>query len=368
MITGYGVLSPTGVGPQPLAAALSGAGVADVAAGGLFDDPLPSPEPRALVDFDVRSRLGRKGTSSYDRSTALAVVACGEALADAGLAVDDETRHRIGVVLGTTTGSLRSTMEYSRETLVNERPYLVNPMSFPNTVMNCAAGQAAIRYRLTGLNATVAGGQLAFLNALRYSANALRRGYADVLLTGAVEELSPQSAWALRLAGHTPDVPAGEGAAVLVVRRAEDVRATAGTDRSGRVDAEVLAVATGFSPGAERGDQRAALAGCIRRVLADAGLAPTDLGAVVTGDTASDDRMESAAVDSALAGVTVPRIAVKEVLGESQAAAGALQAAAVLLRHRDDVSLDGCVTLLTGRTPDGGVGAAALRGWSRCQR
>src|SRR5207248_2320963 len=75
-------------------------------------------------------------------------------LEDGGLEVDDRGRGRVGVVLGTTVGSLRSMSDYTRETLIEERPYLVSPALFPNTVMNCAAGQSAIRHGLAGINAT----------------------------------------------------------------------------------------------------------------------------------------------------------------------------------------------------------------------
>src|SRR6185369_14219525 len=139
----------------------------------------------------VRDLLGRKGTSSFDRRSALAVVACGQAIEASDIRVDDTNRRRIGIVLGTSLGSLKSMNDYTQETLRYDRPYLVEPLLFPNTVMNCAAGQAAIRYGLKGINATVAGCELAFLHALRYSRNAFRCEYADALLIGAVEEFTP---------------------------------------------------------------------------------------------------------------------------------------------------------------------------------
>lgn len=152
-INGLATLSAAGDRPEALAqrvADLAGAAHPGVPVGAIVTEALPHPQGQALLDFDVRARLGRRGTSFYDRATALAVVACGDALDDSGLTVDDTTRTRIGVVLGTTVGSLKSTSDYTRETLVQDKPYLVNPVLFPNTVMNCAAGQAAIRHGLKG--------------------------------------------------------------------------------------------------------------------------------------------------------------------------------------------------------------------------
>ncbi|NUT37513.1 MAG: beta-ketoacyl synthase, partial [Hamadaea sp.] len=202
---------------------ITGAGVLSAAEPHPVDPGLPRPEAPVIDGFDVRAHLGRKGTSFYDRSTALAVVACQQALQDGAVEVADDNRARVGVVLGTTVGSFQSTSDYSRDTLVQEKPYLVNPVLFPNTVMNCAAGQAAIRFGLRGVNATIAGGRLAFHHALRHAAMSLRRQAADIVLVGAVEEHSPHRAWAAEISSGGASV-AGEAAGVFVVERAEGPR------------------------------------------------------------------------------------------------------------------------------------------------
>jgi 3-oxoacyl-[acyl-carrier-protein] synthase II len=310
-----------------------------------------------MVDFDIRATLGRKGTSSFDRATALAIVACGEALRDAGIEVSDANRARVGIVLGTTTGSLKSTMDYSRETLVQDRPYLVNPVLFPNTVMNCAAGQAAIWYGLRGLNATVAGGQLGFLHALRYALAALRRGHVDVLLVGAVEEFTPHTAWSAALTGEPT---AGEGAAMFAVQRAAD---------ADERHADVLAVTTGFSPhlGPQAGpghtdlSRDEALTRCVRRALDRAGVGPADVWAVATADGHGDRAQADAAI--AAIGGEPEILTVRTTLGDSPALSGALGLGAVLARCRQEPALAGRYAVITGRSRDGGVAAAVVRGW-----
>ena len=155
VVTGAGVVSAAGLGVAAMTRQLAGPADPPPPVTALYPDQLPYPAAPAFTGFDVRALLGRKGTSFLDRATALALVACGQAIEDGGLALDEAGRARTGVALGTTVGSLRSSSEYSRETLVADRPYLVNPVLFPNTVMNCAAGQAAIRYGLRGVNSTV---------------------------------------------------------------------------------------------------------------------------------------------------------------------------------------------------------------------
>jgi 3-oxoacyl-[acyl-carrier-protein] synthase II len=353
-VTGWGALCSAGIGQDALAAAF-GERPQWTSVDGLFDEPLPSATAATVPGFNARKQLGRKGTLFFDRATGLALAACGQALADSGLAVDDDTRERIGVTLGTTAGSLRSSCDYSRETLVQDPPYMVNPALFPNTVMNCAAGQAAIWFGLKGVNTTVAAGQVAFLNVLKYAANMLHNDYADAVLAGAVEEYTPASAW---LAHHGSDAVAGEGAAVFVVEPAHRARA------AGRpVSAEVLGIAVGFGP------EPAALAGCVRRALDSAGADPREVTLVATGAPAGsgDDDVQRQAVRSVLGAADRDELRVKELFGECQSAAAALQTAGVLAAHRDDPARDGGLALVTARTPEGGVGAAVLRGWSRAR-
>lgn len=346
VVSGWAALGGAGVGRERLAAALAAPATADVT--GLYEEPLPAPRAAALVDFRARDHLGRKGTTFLDRATGLAMVACQQALADSGLPVDDTNRHRVGIVLGTTVGSLKSTCDFSRETLVNEKPYQVNPALFPNTVMNCAAGQAAIRLRLRGPNATVATGQLGFLGAVRYAANALRRGYADALLVGAVEEFSPHMAWLTALTGPPGAVP-GEAAVVFVLEPAEQAEAA-----GRRPVARLLSVAMGYGGADGAGP---ALARCVRRVVAAAdgagAPAPTLLA---TGEADAADRTETDVVAEVLGEEPAGRLVVKPALGECQAASGALALAGLLVRPGDG---EPPTALLTGRAPDGGVGAAA---------
>jgi 3-oxoacyl-[acyl-carrier-protein] synthase II len=366
-ITGWGVASPIGFGADEFAAGIAAGrdGRTDVSE--MFDDePLPRPDAFAMTGFRAKDHLGRKGTTFLDRSTALAMVACGQAMADAGLEIDDDNTERTGLALGTTAGSVRSTSDYSKATFVEDKPYMINPLIFPNAVMNGAAGQSAIRYRLRGVNATLAGGPVAVLTALRYARSLIALDRVDTLLVGATEEFGPQVAWANEFAmrEHGGDLPAGEGAAIFVVEDAAKVRAAGRTP-----DAEVLAVEVATHLPADENDPDVdfspALAGCLRRALERAGCAPGDVHAVASAENGmpAKDAYEDRAITEVL-GTTPRRIRVKRQTGEALSASNALQLAALLSVHRGEESLDGAVSVLTSHTPDGVVGAAVLRGWS----
>jgi 3-oxoacyl-[acyl-carrier-protein] synthase II len=180
--------------------------------------------------------------------------------------------------------------------------------------------------------------------------SALRQGYVDALLVGGVEEYTPHRAWSTELVG---DGPAGEAAVVFVVER------DAGRQRGSRA-ADLLAVATGFCASDASGGPSAALAGCVRRALARAGADPCQVRTAATGD-APDERVEADAVTAAL-GRRPRMLNVKAALGECHAASGGLALAMALAAHRQDAALAGGLTVITGRSRDGGVAAAVVRG------
>lgn len=351
VITGAGCLSPApaaafaapGTPPEP---------GRDVTA--LYPEPLPSPRAHAIVGFDPR-RSGLQRAAFRSRAANMALVACRHALADSGLRITDANRRRVGAVIGSGEGSLKAASDYAAVTFTDPSPRHGSAALFPSTVPNHAAAQCAIHFGLQGVNTTVTGSRTAFLHVLRYSATVLRRGHVDAVLAGVVEEFTPQAAWLTSLAepAGVRGVPAGEGAAIFVVEPAERARA------DGRhVDAEVLAVATGFDPGGGPGARwPASLPG---QVLERAGLDPRDLLRVVTDD-------EQAVPGSAVP-AEVPRVGLRHAVGECRAASGGLLLAGLLALHRDRPQHDGRCSLLVSTDRDGGVGAAVVRAWSRPPR
>jgi 3-oxoacyl-[acyl-carrier-protein] synthase II len=348
-VTGIGVVAPPRPGLDAFASALAKRPAAMTAVAD------PERSPHVLEEFDVRAHLGRRGTSTLDRVTSLALVACAEALADRQFDVD----RRVGVSLGTTTGSLRSMSEYTRETLVEERPYLVNPALFPNTVMNCSAGQAAIRHGLRGINATIAGGDVAFFGVLRQALRALRLGHIDATLGGAAEEFSPQRAWQMRLARRGgPGPVAGEGAAMFLLERAADAAAD-----GRRPLALIESVTSGYCPGGESPALAPALGGCIARALRDAGAGPDAITAVACR-VPTETILPGAGHEAAAAALGRPPrrwLDLDAVLGDCGAATSALQLAALIVQSAQRPTAAVERALLIGWTRDGALAAAVVR-------
>jgi 3-oxoacyl-[acyl-carrier-protein] synthase II len=366
-ITGCGVVSPAGYGLDRLGRALrDGQDVCADPAEIPGEEEMPGPI-RAVPELRAADHLGRKGTRHLDRTNTLGLVASKMAL-EAMPATGPDEPADVGVVMGTSTGSVRSSTEFARDTLVEERPYLVNPALFPNTVMNSCAGQIAIWNSLQGVNATFSGGQLSTLQAVRFARNALGQRQADRLLTGGVEELSPQTAWAWRRSGVLPPGSAvGEGCAVFVLERADsatgDAAAADGAAADGDAAVEVLACEMAYCPAPDRRPRLLdGLTRTVERALERSEVEPDEVTTVslsAAAERSGENRIEERAVHRVLGGS--PRtIRVKDTVGECYSASGALQLAAAIADWRAPESRPG-VALITSLGRDGNVGCLVIR-------
>jgi 3-oxoacyl-[acyl-carrier-protein] synthase II len=335
VITGIGVVGPDGSGPVPVTAAGHTAvpGVRVFPAGG----------------FDPEAELGRRTTRFNHRSTLLAVAACGAALRAAGLDISREDQNGIGVTLGTMCGSLTGTVAFGWETFAQPRPYNVDPSSFPNLVINTAAGAAAIKHGLRGPNSTVVGGPVAGINALRHAVLTLRAGHASTVLVGASEECGVYEAWFA--AAARPGVVLGEGAAILVLECAEVA------SRGGRAPiATVRSVLTRAIDVADPADLRA----LVTDALATAGIPAGSvrrLALRITGSAPAD-----AAAVSAVAFLPVPPTYSEHLIGDCYSAHAAIQLADMVVTALDQDWSSADAGVVLALDPDGLAGAAVLAG------
>jgi 3-oxoacyl-[acyl-carrier-protein] synthase II len=352
VVTGVGVVSPLGDSPAAVHAALCrgerGLGTpeeAEIAALPFLVSALAG----QVRGFDPAAYLGNANFRPLDRTGRLAVVAAELALAAAGWGAEERKEADLGLVLGTMFGSVRTIAEFDRRALT-AGPNYVKPFDFANSVINAAAGQAAIWHGLTGVNTTIAGGTGAGLQALGYAADLVASGGADAILAGGADELCLESFLGFARVGllcsanghgtgprpvpfdarRNGFAPA-EGAALLVLEPADGAAA-----RGAEPLAEVLGHGAAFDPSRGRDPQSGAtaLARAVASALAAAGLAPGDVGCASLSASGSRtlDRVEAAALGEALGprAADLPVTAAKASLGESLGAAGGFQAAVLL--------------------------------------
>lgn len=348
VITGLGVVAPNGLGKREFWANCQ-AGVSGIKPITLFDvSKYRCRWAGEVSHFQPEQSLGPKGLRNLDRTTLLSLVAAKLAIEDAKLDITDGNRNEIGVVLGSTMGSVHSISEFDKEGL-REGPRYVNPALFPNTVINSPASQVAIRFGLRGLNSTISTGFTASLDAIGYAWDMLHLGRAHALLVGGVEELCIQTFLGFYKLGFLATAQngaapfygpfdarhcgafLGEGAAFFVMEPLERARARGATIR-----AELLGYSSQFHPAClYRYDPEAqGPMAVMRQAMEEAQLSPADIDAVSASanSTKAGDEMERTAITQVFNGRAerIPTSAVKSLVGELFSASGALQVAGVL--------------------------------------
>ena len=101
------------------------------------DAELPPVSLRRVPDIRLADHLGRKGTRHLDRLTSFGLLACRAGPVDGGRRSSRSAAR--AWCSPPTPGSVTQARPRWADTLVQEKPYLVNPAQFPNTVMNAPA-------------------------------------------------------------------------------------------------------------------------------------------------------------------------------------------------------------------------------------
>ncbi len=331
-ITGWSAVSPYGLATETFAAAVR----ARRTAMGWADPAGPAGMTAHLVPgFDQRAVLGKRGTKGMDRLTGLAVTAVGQLPAATAPA---SSPRGTALVLGTSSGSAKSMMDFTRSSLTAERPFDVDPAAIPSVVMNCAAGQCAIWHGLTGPNATIAGGRIAGLLGLAYARRLFRAGQAETVLCGAAEEYSAARSWLEFHAGHGVRA-LGEGAAML---RLEPGRASG-------------ALATVLAVDSRVGGEGSQCRYDTKKILTFSGIPAGQVWAVVVGT-----HEERAALDGPFAPDVLTRIPpVSELVGDTGATSSVFAIAAALAACAGEAAPR--IVLIACTDPGGTAAAAVLR-------
>jgi 3-oxoacyl-[acyl-carrier-protein] synthase II len=348
VVTGLGCVSPLGASAPATWDAIVAGQCGIAALPPEFDERLEV-KIAGLVRGELNpGAVEKKDLRRLDRAILLALCAAREALEDAqlagaiGSAVD---RDRFGVAIGSGIGGIHTLTEQDR-IYTAKGPSRISPFFIPMTLANMPAGLVAIQHGLRGPNLCHVTACASGAHAIGESLRLLRAGEADAMLVGATEAavvdlviagftnmgaLSKRNAEPER-ASRPFDVDRdgfvmGEGAAVLVLERAEHARA-----RGARVRAKLLGYGASAdaahmaAPDAESGGALR----CMRAALADARLAPADVDYVNAHATSTPagDIVEAQALRN-LFGAHTDRLAVsstKGATGHLLGAAGALEA------------------------------------------
>jgi 3-oxoacyl-[acyl-carrier-protein] synthase II len=234
-ITGLGVVAPLGNSVHELSTNLEAgrSGVHRLSAS--WADQLQAPIG-ASVNFDGSAHFTAPRLRMLDRVSQLALVAGGQAIADARLDFSVENRERCGVFVGTGMGGAQTTDD-SYHTLYAQRSDRIEPYTVLGAMTNAPAAWIGIDYGVSGPNLTYSTACSSSAVALGEAARKIQSGELDVVIAGGAEAplvLGVLRAWqAMRtLASQDPKDPSascrpfsrtrtglvlGEGAAFAVL-------------------------------------------------------------------------------------------------------------------------------------------------------
>jgi 3-oxoacyl-(acyl-carrier-protein) synthase len=266
VITGIGVISPYGVGPDILWEKLM-AGETGLKILTKFDTShIQCRVGGQLTDFQPTTYLNPRTVRKIDRFSVFALIAIQHALQDADLLIDgkkpswsqqEQAAHRVGLCIGNNLGG----WEFAERELRNlwqGGPREVSPYMATSWFPAAVQGNVSIQFGIKGIGRTFLSDRASGAMAMIHAADCLQRGRADIMLAGGTEApFSPYAALCYETSGlmskqavsgeptvYRPfdaahdGLVAAEGAAFFVLERAEDAL---------RRGAPILAELTGWA-------------------------------------------------------------------------------------------------------------------------
>ncbi len=136
--------------------------------------------------FEGKNYMDFKAAKRMELFSQYAVAATKEAIEDAGLDMEKEDPFRVGVAVGSGTGSLQA-MERSHTRLVEKGPGRVEPLFVPLTISNMAAGNVSIQFGLKGKSINVVTACATGTNSIGEAFRTIQYGDAEVMIAGGTE-------------------------------------------------------------------------------------------------------------------------------------------------------------------------------------
>jgi 3-oxoacyl-[acyl-carrier-protein] synthase II len=356
VVTGLGAVTPIGNDVATTWRALQ-AGVSGASGITKFDpSTFPVRFAAEVKGFDPLKSMERKEAKRADQYTQYAVAASVEAMHDAGLTAGNYDIDRLGVIVGSGIGGLKSFEE--QHDIYRERgASKISPFFIPMFIADIAAGVVSMRFNARGPNYATVSACSTSAHAIGDAFRTIQYGDADVMICGGSEAAVTAMSiggfanmTALSTRNDSPETASrpfdkdrdgfvmGEGAGIVILEELSHALAR-GAKIYGEIggyratgDAYHL---TGQLPEHE-GLQRA-----MRGALADAGLEPADVDYVNAHGTSTplNDSNEAKAI-SIVFGDAAKKLSIsstKSMTGHMLGAAGGLEFIVATLAIRDQI-------------------------------
>ena len=354
VITGMGALSPFGRGVDTLmnALLLGESGVRILPE--LADIRGIRTRVAALVPGVDPGEIPRKYRRSMSAMSVFAALATGDAIAQAGLSGEQVHGGRLGVSIGSTIGSPRTTQAFFDDFRTDNSVERMKSGVFFHIMNHSCAANVSHMFGITGRTVAPSAACSTGALAVGYGAEMISMGKQDFMVCGGADEFHPLTAATFDIMnaastrfnespGRTPrpfdrdrdGVVCAEGSGILLLES---------LDSALRRDAEILAEIIGFAstsdPESIANPNAANIAHCMRQALLDAGIGAAGVDYVNAHATGTElgDIAESEAIHSVF-GDRVPTSSLKGNIGHAMAASGALELAASVEMMRREILL-----------------------------
>jgi 3-oxoacyl-[acyl-carrier-protein] synthase II len=301
--------------------------------------------------FDPLRVVEKKELKKLDLFIQYALAAGVEAVEDAKLDFGQEDPNRAGCLIGSGIGGILAILEWHR-VLLEKGPGRISPFFIPSLIVNMAAGQLSMRYKLKGPNSAVVTACATGNHAIGDAFRIIQRGDADVMVAGGseaiIDELPLAGFGSMKALSTRNDAPerasrpfdadrdgfvAGEGAGVVVLESLDHARRRGAR----RIYAEIVGYGMTAdahhmtAPDPEGDGAMRAMANALR----DAGVEPDAVGYINAHGTSTpyNDKTETLAIRRVFR-EHADRLAVsstKSMIGHLLGAAGGVEAIVTVL-------------------------------------
>ena len=357
VVTGLGIVSPLG---STIASAWDGivngrSGVGRVTR--LDLSAFPVQIGAQVVGFNAEEYMSPKDVRKFDPFVPFGFASAVQAIKDSGFEVTEANSPRIGVAIGAGIGGLSTIEENTEKWLEARSPRKISPFFIPGSIINAAAGQVSIHYKLRGPNLALVTACTTSTHTIGIAARTIQYGDADIMVAGGAEmaftPLGIGSFCQARALSQRNDAPEkasrpwdrdrdgfvmAEGGGAIVLEEYEHAKARG---------AKIYAEFAGFgmsgdahhitAPPEDGEGARLAMTAALR----DAAVTPDQLHYINAHATSTElgDRAETIAIKRTLGDYAkkVPVSSTKSMTGHLLGAAGVVEAIFSILAIRDGI-------------------------------
>ena len=357
VVTGVGMITPVGNtvkdGWQAILEGKSGTGPLTQ----IPPEKFKSKVAAEVKNFDPAVYFSAKDVKKSDRLVQFAIAASQMALDDSALDIAKEDPYRIGVLVGSGIGGLR-TIEEQHRIFLEKGPSRISPFLIPMLIVNMAPGQISIRLKLKGPNNCVATACATGSNAIGDAFKIIQREEAVVMFAGGTESCITSLGFggfdamkALSIHNEDPATASrpfdktrdgfvmGEGCGVVILEALEHAK-----KRGAKIYCEIVGYgmtsdATHITAPDPKGEGAAR---CMANALMDANIKPEEVTYINAHGTSTplNDKVETMAIKKALGADVAKKVMVsstKSHMGHLLGAAGGVEGIFCALAIRDGI-------------------------------